>query len=141
MERNHKRTLGQRWEELQPTKAILGWACIATAVATIAIGFTFGGWVTGGTAQQMGDEARAELAAIVCVDRFLAGGDANAQLAELKDFRSSYQQRQFVEAGGWATMPNMESATRQAASLCAQTLAALEMESTASAASAETVSE
>lgn len=139
MERKPSRSLGQWWEQLQPTKAIVFWACAGSVAVTIAVGFTWGGWVTGGTAQQIGDEARAELAAVVCVENFLATRNANAQLAELKDLRSPFQQRQFVEAGGWAIMPNMDSATRRAADLCAQTLAALETEATASgeAASAE----
>lgn len=131
MERKHKRSFGQWWEQLQPSKAILGWACVGSVAATIAIGFTWGGWVTNGTAEQMGDEARAELAAVVCVENFLGTQNASAQLADLKDIRSQYQRRQFIEAGGWATMPSVESANRRAAELCAQTLVAMELESTA----------
>ena len=72
------------------------------AVLTAGIGFSVGGWVTGGTAQELA-AARAEGAVVraftpVCV--------ANAQrepekLAQLKA-ESSWQRDTFVEKAGWA---------------------------------------
>src|SRR3546814_6847005 len=82
-------SFGDRWREARPSKAMLFWSCAGCAVATMIIGFTWGGWVTGGTAQEMAAEAatgaRAELAAAVCVDRFLNSPDAAGQLAQLRD--------------------------------------------------------
>lgn len=83
-------------------------------IATIVIGFSWGGWVTGGTA----DHAPAwpatarELASAICVERFNAAPDAAAKLAEFKAIPDSYKKRQFVEAGGWATMPGQTTADR-----------------------------
>lgn len=126
-----KQTLAQRWETLQPSKPALAWACAGAVAATLAIGFTWGGWVTGGTAAQMTERAantaRAELAAAICVENFLNANNYRAQLTELQEISSSFRQRQFVEEGGWAIMPGSEQADRQAANLCAQSLAAMEL--------------
>jgi hypothetical protein len=132
---NDRRSLTQRWEQFQPTKTMLMWACVGSVVATIAVGFTFGGWVTGGTAQEMastaGDEARAELAAAVCMENFLASADARTQLAELKDIDNAFRQRQFIEGGEWALMPDRDSVNRRAAAKCAEMLAEWEPTDTA----------
>lgn len=125
-----KASLGQRWNDLQPSKTLLVWSCIGSVVAALVVGFVWGGWVTGGTARDMaetaGEEGRYELASVICVESFLAEPDAQAKLAEFQEIGSSYRQRQFIEEGGWAVMPNMDEAARQSADLCAKVLAALE---------------
>jgi hypothetical protein len=126
------RSIRQRWDDLQPSKTMLVWSCVGSVVVALVVGFTWGGWVTGGTARDMaetaGDTSRYELASVICVERFLAAPDARAQLTELKAIDSSYRQRQFIEEGGWATMPNQDEAARQAAELCARVLANMEPE-------------
>ena len=76
------------WSEYQPTKVVWFWSCVGAAVLTMIVGFTWGGWVTGGTADEMveaaSEQAVAELAAGICVDRFLAATDAGTKLAALK---------------------------------------------------------
>jgi hypothetical protein len=47
-------------------------------------------------------------------------------LTALQEISSAYRQRQFVEAGNWAVMPDVDKAARGSAELCAKTLAALE---------------
>ena len=42
----------QRWNEAQPTKAVLFWSVVAAVILTMIVGFSWGGWVTGGTAQK-----------------------------------------------------------------------------------------
>lgn len=44
-------SITQRFESYQPSKTFLVWACVATAVATMIIGFIWAGWVTGGTSR------------------------------------------------------------------------------------------
>jgi hypothetical protein len=126
------RSIRQRWDDLQPSKTMLVWSCVGSVIVALVVGFTWGGWVTGGTARGMaetaGDTSRYELASVICVERFLAAPDARAQLTELKAIDSSYSQRQFIEEGGWATMPNQDEAARQAADLCARVLANMELE-------------
>ena len=67
---------------------------------------------------------RDTLVAAVCVDRFQAGGDAQAQLAALK-LLQGYSRGSFIEKGGWATMPDKAKPTATAARLCADQLVAL----------------
>jgi len=127
---NAKQSLGQRWEASRPTKTLTFWSCAGCAVATIVVGFTWGGWTTGGTARSMADEAglssRNELAAAVCVDRFKAAGDAPAQLVALKALQG-WSRGSFVEKGGWAAMPDKVDPGNGTARLCGDKLAALEV--------------
>ena len=76
MSTSTKQSINQRWQGYRPTKTLLFWSCAGCAVATIIVGFAWGGWVTGGTARTMAEDAassgRAQLAAAICVDRFKA---------------------------------------------------------------------
>jgi hypothetical protein len=121
-------TLSRRWENYQPSKTLLFWASVGAMVATIVVGFGWGGWVTGGTSMAMaataGDTARGELASAICVERFNAAPDAAAKLAEFNAIPDRFKKRQFVEAGGWATMPGQTSPDRRGAEGCVSALAA-----------------
>jgi hypothetical protein len=132
-----KQSLGQRWESYRPTKTLLFWSCAGCAVATIIVGFTWGGWVTGGKAVSMAEDAassgRAELAATICVDRFKGATDAPAQLVALKKL-DSWSRGGFIEKGGWATMPGKADAGDGAARLCADKLALLDVPTASTAA-------
>jgi hypothetical protein len=143
MQQNDKQNLKIRFDQYQPSKTQLFWACAGSVVIATVIGFTWGGWVTGGTARDMAENAaaqgRQQVAAVVCVDRFMAAADAGAQLAALKEISSSYQRDKFVEDGGWAIMrastsedggsagPSSSRDQREAAELCADELVALEV--------------
>ena len=139
MQRGQKRTLSQRFDDYQASKTVLFWACAASVIAAIVVGFSWGGWVTGGTAQELAEDsaaqARHELAAVVCVDRFMAAPDAGVQLTALHEMTSARAQGKFVEDGGWAMIVPASSNTdyaaradhREAAGLCAEELAKREM--------------
>jgi hypothetical protein len=120
-----KQSLRGRWEDYQASKTVVFWACAACIVATLVIGFTWGGWVTGGTAGRMAaqaaTDARADLAAAVCVSRFEAGSNAVANLAALKA-SDSWKQGDYIEKGGWATLAGMKQPIDGAANLCAERL-------------------
>jgi alpha/beta superfamily hydrolase len=83
------------------------WGAAAGAAVLAIVGFSWGGWVTGGkaeaAAQQRMGQAVASALAPVCVDKFQHAADATAQLAALKK-ADSWAQADFVEKGGWATM-------------------------------------
>jgi hypothetical protein len=117
--------LTQRWTKAQASKTQVFWACVATVVATLVVGFTWGGWVTGGTANQMAAqariEARAQLAASVCVERFAKGPDSTAQLATLKG-SDTWKRDSFIDDGGWTTLAGMDKPVPGAASLCVRQL-------------------
>lgn len=98
---------------------------IVGAIALAIVGFNWGGWVTGGTAGKMSDSAaqtaRAELAASVCVTRFMGGPDMTVQLAALKA-SNSWNRGDLLDKAGWSTPPGIEKPVNGAADLCAQRL-------------------
>ena len=124
-----ERKLADRWDDFTPSKTMWFWTMAGAAVATIVVGFTVGGWTTGGTAREMVEDAtrdaRAELASALCVEKFTASGSAASMLAELKE-TASYQQDDFIEDGGWAKLVGIEGPVAGAADLCAYQLVAME---------------
>jgi hypothetical protein len=131
MESGSRSSFSQRFEEFRPSKTVLFWSCAACVVLTMIVGFSWGGWVTGGTAQEMVDEATEQtteqLAAALCVERFMNAQDAGVQLASLKEITSSYRQSEFIEDGGWATLPGTDEANAEGADMCAERLAEMEL--------------
>jgi hypothetical protein len=127
MQSTTRRSFSQRWEDYQPSKTILFWACVAAVIATMVVGFKWGGWVTGGTSRAAAitaaDVARGDLASAICVERFKAAPDAAAKLVEFKAIADSYKKRQFLEAGGWATMPGQTAPDKLGVQGCATALA------------------
>ena len=94
------------------------------AVAAIILGFGWGGWQLGGTAEKIADE-RASSAVVtaltpICVDKFQHGADAKADLVALKA-TESWQRDSYVKKGGWATFPGSEP-NRDVAEACAKIL-------------------
>jgi hypothetical protein len=122
-------TFSQRWEEFRPSKALWFWSVAGAAVVTMIVGFTFGGWTTGGNAADMAEraarDARAELVATVCVQKFAAEADAAAKLAALKE-ASSWERNDFVEDGGWVLLTGMEEVVPGAADACVDHLIAMD---------------
>lgn len=101
------------------------WGAVVGAIALAIVGFTWGGWVTGASAELKAKQ-RAELAVVtalvpICVDKFRQQADASANLVELKKV-SSWQQGSFIEKGGWATMPGSSSPDMAVARACAELL-------------------
>jgi hypothetical protein len=98
-------------------------------LATVVIGFNWGGWTLGSTAKQLAEKSAitAAIAALapICVDKFQRASGAAENLAELKKVSSSWEQRSFVEKGGWATLPGSDSANSAVAQACANMLDSL----------------
>ena len=115
----------RRWESYRASKATLFWTGAACAIATMIVGFGWGGWVTGTTADKMSvaaaATARAELAADVCVNRFKGGSDMTAQLAALKA-SDSWKREELLDKAGWTTLPGNKEPIEGAATLCAKQL-------------------
>jgi hypothetical protein len=114
----------QSLKDYSPTKAALGWTAAGACALTIAVGFTLGGWVTGGGAERMVQEARmdaqAHLAAAVCAENFRAYPTAAAKQAEITGL-TTMRQRQFVLDQPWSQVPGAEGAVRRAsAEICAR---------------------
>jgi hypothetical protein len=94
------------------------WGMAGGAVALAVIGFSWGGWTTGGkaesTATMRANDAVVAALAPVCVDKFQRATDASANLVALKKY-DTWSQGDFVEKGGWATVPGMNSPQRVSA--------------------------
>jgi hypothetical protein len=109
------------------TKPFL-WGAAAGAVALAIAGFSWGGWVTGTTAERLAG-ARADAATVaalapICVTQFQTSARAGANLAALKQAQS-WEQAEYVSKGGWATMPGSKvEPSREVAAACAAALTA-----------------
>jgi hypothetical protein len=129
-----------RWSDYRPSLALWFWSCAGCVVLTMIVGFTWGGWVTGGSADAMAanarEEARAQLAAAVCVEKFLHAPDAAVRLAELKE-QSQWQRDGYIEEGGWTTLVGLEEPVDGAADVCAEQLAEMELPAANESAAAE----
>jgi hypothetical protein len=102
------------------------WGVVVGAIGMMIIGFSWLGWTLGSTAERMAAE-RANTAVIgaltpSCVARFMQQPDATLKLAELQKI-DSWRQREFIEAGGWATPRGGKEPNSGVATACAEELA------------------
>lgn len=126
---SQKESLSHRWDRFRPTKTMWFWSVAGAVAATMILGFALGGWKTGGTADFMANkaaqDARTELAASLCVQKFVRTEGAADKLAALKK-TSAYDRDNFIEDGGWAKLAGMEKSIRGAAEMCADELVAMD---------------
>jgi hypothetical protein len=101
------------------------WGFVGGAAAAIAIGFFWGGWVTGKTSEARGmDRAETAVVAVLapmCVDRFRQAPDAAANLVSLAK-ADSWSRHTFIEKGGWATLAGSTKPDTAVARACATIL-------------------
>ena len=94
-------------------------------VVALIIGFGFGGWVTGGTAQDMAvesaEDAVADRLAPICLYQFNQDPEKDQKLEELKAL-GSRQRNEYVAEQGWATIPGEEEPDSEVARVCARQL-------------------
>ena len=97
------------------------------AVALAIVGFSWGGWVTGGTAKQMAaNQAKLEVVAAlvpICVEQSKQDPQVVDTLAQLRD-AGSWQRSDMLMKAGWATMPGSSDPNRDVARACMETLTA-----------------
>ena len=114
-----------RWRDSRPTKTLVFWACLGSAVATMIVGFTWGGWVTGTTARGMaeasGESAVARRLGPMCIVRFEQDPMRVQKLKELKG-TENWQRGDYVKKQGWATMPGEKEPDSKVAGECAKLL-------------------
>ena len=107
----------------------LSQGAIAGFLATAVIGFNWGGWMLESTAKQMAEKsaqnAVVTILAPMCADKFRQAPDATLNMVELKKV-SSWMQDSYIERGGSATFPGIESPERGVAQACANLLTALQ---------------
>jgi hypothetical protein len=115
----------QRWDKAKLKKSVVFWIAIGAIILTIFLGFSRGGWTTGGSAEEMAEKSAqsavvARLAPI-CVAQFNADGQGAVKLEELKAI-NSYQRAGYVKDQGWATMPGESAPDNRVAAACANQL-------------------
>jgi hypothetical protein len=125
MEQARNVGLKQRWNDFQPTKTSVLWSWVGFVALTMIVGFNWGGWVTGGTAQSMAQQSAEDAVvnrlAPICVIQFGQGVGKDQKLKALKD-TDNWQRGEYVEKQGWATMPGEEKPDRKVAEACAKLL-------------------
>ena len=100
------------------------WGAAAGAAAVAIVGFTWGGWVTGGQAEAM-TLKRSEAAVVaaltpICIERFQGNANASANLVALKNISQLWSRRDYIVSGGWATFG--QSRPFELAEACAEAL-------------------
>ncbi len=109
------------WEKIK-----LGfWSAIGGAIVLAIIGFKWGGWVTGGTAQAMAEEMAVKAVGgrltPICVAQFNQDPEKGQKLKELKK-KDFWEQQKYVEKQGWATMLGETKPDSKVADACANQL-------------------
>ena len=106
------------WEKIKPGV----WGAIGGAIVLAIIGFAWGGWVTGGTAQKMAEELAQKTVvarlAPICVEQYNQDSEKDQKLKEL-NAESSWLRSKYVEKQSWATMPSEENPDSKVAEKCA----------------------
>jgi hypothetical protein len=100
---------------------------VAGAGALAIVGFSWAGWMTGGSAAEMSGKQSVTAVAMAltpyCVAASKADPNSAAVLAEL-EAASSYQRRGIVEKAGWATPLGADKPDRALADACQTALGA-----------------
>jgi len=101
------------------------WGMVVGVIVLLIVIFSTGWLVTSGSAQakaeEMAEKAIIDQLAPICVAQFLQDPNREERLKELKE-KSSWEQGDYVEKTGWATMPGAESPARGVADECARRL-------------------
>ena len=109
------------WEKIKS----FFWNAIVGAILISIVGFSWLGWVTGGTAQQEAKQSAKKSVndrlAKICVYQFDNDPEKDLKLKELKE-KSSYERDDYVIKHGWATMPGEEEPDHGVAEKCAELL-------------------
>jgi hypothetical protein len=96
----------------------------AGAIATIVVGFYWGGWTLGSTVEkQVKDAEQASIVRVlapICADKFQRSADVSTNLQVLKK-ADSWERDEIIQKAGWATFPGSEP-DRKVAEACANLL-------------------
>lgn len=102
-----------------------GWGLGVGIAATTIIGFSWGGWMTAGDADEMAQELADD--AVVAAQEPICVAQANedtkfADKWQAVQEATSYKRRDALAATGWATMPGSETADRNVTQACLKAL-------------------
>lgn len=106
-------------------KSALGGALVG-AITTMAVGFTVGGWVTGGTSERLIASGMSDSVAVAltpyCLEKSKNDPEATNIMAEYK-VAPAYSRRMLIEKTGWATPLGTEQPNAALAIACSIELA------------------
>lgn len=109
------------WEKITPVL----WGAAGGAIVLAIIGFYWGGWITGGTANQMVREAAGiavvDRLAPICVEQSHQDPEKDQKIKIIEE-KSSWDRGKYVIEQGWATMPGEKEADSEVAKKCAELL-------------------
>ena len=107
------------WLKLGLYGAVIG------AVFVGIVGFSWGGWMTGGGASRIANATAHDqvIGALLptCLDIFNADADRVAKRTTIRE-ASTFRRRDAVMQAGWATVPGSEEPNRNLAQACATAL-------------------
>jgi hypothetical protein len=102
------------------------WGVVIGSILTMIVGFSWGGWTTSSTANQVAmsraDAAVTTALVPICLAREKTDATKGKKLGELKAITASYDQTDFVMKAGWATFPGKADPNRDVAEACAAAL-------------------
>src|SRR5687768_16466987 len=118
-------TFKERRASSRPTKTVVFWSWVAIGVVTMIIGFTWGGWVTGGTARAMA-EARGEAAGVMRLApmfevRYEEAPNKEQEIKELT-VASNRDRAEYVMEQDWAKRPGDKEHERRVGDECGKLL-------------------
>jgi hypothetical protein len=96
------------------------------AIATMAIGFSQGGWYTTKSAETLANQ-RASVAVVdalvpICVAQSKLDPEVGAKLTKMSTMVTGYEKRDYVMKAGWATTSQTDGPNGDVASACADAL-------------------
>lgn len=101
------------------------YGALSGALLTMVVGFSWGGWVTGGSAQAMAatESKSAVVAALVpvCLQTSQSDPDRMTKLTTIME-APIYQRRTKLMEAGWATPPGSDTPDRDLAQACVSSL-------------------
>ena len=101
------------------------YGAVIGAGTAIVVGFSWGGWMTGGGAEELAaDRAHDEVVAAlvpICLQISQDDPDRMAKMATITE-ATTYQRRDAVMEAGWATVPGAEAPDRDLAQACIEGL-------------------
>jgi hypothetical protein len=99
------------------------WGGIVGAIIVMIIGFGWGGWVLGSTAQKNADimvtDALVARLVPMCVAQYNADAEKSKKFRELEK-ANRWEREEYIEKQGWATMPFEKEPDSRVAVMCVE---------------------
>ncbi|MCF2906185.1 hypothetical protein L0666_14410 [Octadecabacter sp. CECT 8868] len=101
------------------------YGALGGAIAISILGFSWGGWTTSGTAQEMAQDHASEEVTMamvpVCLDMSASDPERAEKLASIQD-ASGFGRRRAMMETGWATLPGTDTPNSDLAAACIEEL-------------------